>query len=50
MNLSRRLILRRNFISIENVNRMSQSKFRRRACGFEIHADINGALNVMRGR
>src|SRR2546428_9606094 len=30
----------------EKANRKSQSEFLCRWCGFEIHADINGALNV----
>jgi len=31
---------------IEKANRKSQSEFECRRCGFEAHADINGALNV----
>jgi putative transposase len=30
----------------EKANRISQSQFRCRACGFELHADINAALNI----
>jgi putative transposase len=30
----------------EKGNRLSQSEFRCRSCGFELHADINAALNI----
>lgn len=30
----------------EKANRLSQSEFRCRACGFELHADINAARNI----
>jgi putative transposase len=30
----------------EKANRLSQSEFRCRSCGYEMHADINAALNI----